>query len=97
MASVYLDNLKRAVEALHGCSCEHQTTGYIHEEMDGKTLWKGSVDTYALRDHPQATKAYAWSWKDEAGETRYVAILNVPPVTSPRAAVQAAIAGGRLK
>ena len=97
MPSVYLENLKRAVEALHGCSCEHQTTGYIHEQMDGQTLWKGSVDTFELQGHPQATKAYAWSWRDDSGEPRHVAILNLPPVSSPRAAVQAAIATGQLR
>lgn len=97
MLSAYLDNLKRAVETLHGCPCEHQTTAYVHEQMGGHTLWKGAVDTFALMGHPQATKAYAWSWKSDSGEPCSVAILNLPPVNSPRAAVQAAISRGLLK
>ena len=97
MPSAYLENLMRAVEALHGCPCEHQTTGYIHEQMDGQTLWKGAVDTFVLHGHPTASKAYAWSWRDESGEHRHVAILNNPPVNSPRTAVQAAIATGQLR
>jgi len=97
MLSLYLENLKRAVQARHGCTCEHQTTGYIHEEMDGHTLWKGAVDTFVLHGHPTASKAYAWTLKDEVGAARYVAILNLPPVNSPRAAVQAAIANAQLR
>ncbi|WP_395746679.1 hypothetical protein [Prosthecobacter sp.] len=97
MPSAYLQSLQKAIEAAHGCPCEHQTTGYIHEEMDGETLWKGAVDTFALHGHPTATKAYAWSWKDEDGGNRHVAILNLPPVHSPRTAVQQAIATGQLR
>lgn len=97
MYSVYLDNLQRAVEAMHGCSCEHQTTGYIHQQMDGQTVWKGAVDTFALTGHATASKAYAWSWKDDVGEVHSVAILNNPPIHSPRAAVQATIASGGMR
>jgi hypothetical protein len=43
---------------------------------------------------PTASKAFAWAWRDDAGETHYVAVLDVPPVNSPREAVQAAIASG---
>lgn len=97
MPSTYLDNLKRAVEAMHGCKGTHTGTATVHEQMDGKTVWKGNVESFDLDGHPKATKAFAWGWKYEAGEIRYLAVLNVPPINSPREAVQAAIASGKQR
>lgn len=56
----------------------------------------GFTDTFAIEGHPKATKAFAWAWDDD-GEVRYIAFLNVPPILSPREAVQAAIASGRQR
>jgi hypothetical protein len=49
------------------------------------------VDTFDLEGHPEATRCYAWSHITHEGKTRYVAVLHVPPVDSPQAAVRAAI------
>lgn len=65
------------------------------EQIDGETVWQGNVETFSLTDHPRASKAYAWGCEDEQGETRYLAVLNVPPVNSSREAVQVAIASGK--
>lgn len=92
-----LDDVQEAVQAMHGCPCEHLTTGLVHEQMDGKTVWKGAVETFALKGHPKATKAYAWWWTEDDGKPRFIAVLNVPPINSPREAVQAAIASGKQK
>ena len=93
-----LKTLRKAVSTLHGCACSHLNTVQVHEMMDGKTVWKGEVETFKLTGHPKADKAYAWAWRDDKGETHYVAVLNVPPIVSPREAVQAAIvARGRKK
>lgn len=64
--------------------------------MDGQTVWKGQVEVFKLMDHPKAKEAFAWGYKDDAGEMQYVAVLAVPPIVSPREAVQAAIASGRM-
>lgn len=82
---------------MHGCQCAHEGTSHVHEIMDGKTVWEGDVETFTLSGHPQADKAFAWGYRDAAGEIRYLAVLNVPPIVSPREAVQAAIAGGRMR
>src|SRR5436190_3622735 len=92
-----LRNLQRAVTAMHGCACSHEGTSYVHEMMDGKTVWQGAVETFALEGHAKATKAFAWAYRDAEGEVRYVAVLNVPPIVSPREAVQAAIVSGRQR
>ena len=66
------------------------------EEFRGQTVWDGVVELFELTGHPQAKRCYAWSFIDN-GEPRYVAVLELPPVNSPRAAVQAAIASGQQK
>jgi hypothetical protein len=91
-----LQDLSRAVEAMHGAKATHRGEFLVHEMIDGKTVWKGNVDTFALEGHARATKASAWAWDDD-GEVRYIAVLNVPPINSPREAVQAAIPSGRQR
>jgi hypothetical protein len=46
--------------------------------------------------HPKAKRCYAWSYQDK-GETQYVNVLEIPPVVSPKTAVQAAIVSGAQK
>jgi len=41
--------------------------------------------------HPQVRQANAWGYIGDAGETRYTAVLGVPPIDSPKKAVQAAV------
>jgi hypothetical protein len=94
MAS-YLENLARAVEAMHGCKCVHLSSGLVREEMGGELVWQGRVETFALQGHPTAKRAFAWRCNDADGEMRYIVVLNVPPIASPREAVQAAIASGK--
>jgi hypothetical protein len=56
-------------------------------------VWDGVVEVFDLVGHPKAKRAYAWSHldgdKDE--KTRYVAVLEIPPVVSPETAVKASI------
>ena len=86
----YLERLKLAVEHLHKCSARHYMTSPVHEEFQGQTVWDGEVEVFELTGHPRAKHCYAWSHvegdKDE-GE-RFVAVLEIPPVDSPKAAVQ---------
>ena len=63
----------------------------MHETFQGKTAGKGVVEVFELVNHPQAKEAYAWSYTIDAGETRHVAVLVVPPIDSPADAVRAAI------
>ncbi|MBX7210823.1 MAG: hypothetical protein K1X78_21125 [Verrucomicrobiaceae bacterium] len=92
-----LESLTRAVEAMHNCKAQHASAGLVHEMMDGKTVWKGNVEIFTLSGHPKADKAFAWAYRDENGEVEYLAVLSVPPINSPREAVQAAIASGAQK
>jgi hypothetical protein len=93
--SEYLYHRTRAVTAMHG-RCQHLRTTSVHEMMDGKTVWQGNVEEFTLLQHSGATKAFAWGW-DDNGEVRYIAVANVPPINSPREAVQAALASGKQR
>lgn len=61
--------------------------------FQGKTVWQGDVEVFDLKQHPKAKRAYAWGHLDGAKdeETRFVAVLELPPINSPETAVRAAI------
>jgi hypothetical protein len=50
-----------------------------------------------LVDHPKAKEGYAWSYKADNGETRYFAVLGVPPISTAIDAVRAYIASQAQK
>ena len=47
---------------------------------------------FYLVGHPKAFRGYAWAY-DKAKGSEIVAVLELPPVISPKTAVQAAIVG----
>ena len=66
----------------------------MEEVFRGQTAWRGVVEVFALVGHPKAKRAYAWSHRAGADDSdeRFVTVLELPPVTSPQAAVKIAIA-----
>ncbi len=89
----YIEQLQDAIRNLHGCESQYLETVPVHEEFQDKTVWQGDVEVFQIRGHPKAKRAYAWahaSGKNDQGK-RYVAVLELPPVTSPETAVKAAI------
>jgi hypothetical protein len=92
MGEVEVDQLKRAVEAQHGCTATVFQSVPIKETFGGKTVWEGVVYTFSLVGHPTAKRAYAWSSPMEGNDKRrFFAVLHQWPVTSPVEAVRAAI------
>ena len=86
------DQLKRAVEAQHGCTATFAQSVPVKETFGGKTVWEGVVHVFRVDGHPQAKKAYAWSSPIKGSDKRrFFAVLHVPPITSPVEAVRAAI------
>lgn len=84
--------LKRAVESQHGCTATFVQSVPVKETFGGKTVWEGLVHIFRINGHPQANQAYAWSSPIEGGDKRrFFAVLHQPPITSPVAAVRAAI------
>jgi len=94
--SEYIDNLSKAITAMHECRCSHFGTEHIKEEFEGKDVWEGDVEIFQLEGHPKANVAYGWGWQDDKDEIQYIGVLNVPPIESAADAVKAAIASGQL-
>lgn len=95
MTEVNPIELKRAVEAQHGCTAMLVQSVPVTEAFEGTTIWEGVVHVFRIHGHPKATKAYAWSSPIEGSEKRrFFAVLHLGPVTSPVEAVRAAIVAG---
>lgn len=92
--SEYIERLKLAVQHMHGCAAEYSRSVPVHEVFKGQTVWKGVVEVFNLSGHPKAKTCYAWSHLDGNNdeEERFVAVLAVGPINSPKTAVMASIA-----
>jgi hypothetical protein len=88
----YLAALVKAFRDLHGCEAEHVETVPVIESFQGKTVWEGEVEVFDLAGHPKASRGYAWAY-DKSKGSEIVAVLELPPVISPKTAVQASIVG----
>jgi hypothetical protein len=92
MAEIEADQLKQAVERMHGGTATLAQSVPVRETFEGKPVWEGVVHAFDLTGHPTATRAYAWSSPIEGStKRRFFAVLHQPPVDSPQAAVRAAI------
>jgi len=90
--SDYIAEIQAVFLKLHGCEAEYVETVPVVEEFQGKTVWQGDVEVFDIRGHPKATRGYGWGYATGEGEgRRYFTVLELPPVTSPQTAVQAAI------
>jgi hypothetical protein len=91
--ATYLARLQTAIQQLHKCGSVYRESVPVHERFQGKTVWQGTVEVFDLTGHPKATPCFAWSHREgpnDQGE-RFVAVLAIPPVNSPKTAVQASI------
>jgi hypothetical protein len=90
--SDYIAEIQAVFLKLHGCEADYVETVPVVEEFQGETVWQGDVEVFDIRGHPKATRGYGWGYTttDEGGR-RYFTVLELPPVTSPQTAVQAAI------
>ena len=89
----YIEELKAVIRKLHGVEPKHVETVPIKETtQEGRTVWEGEVEVFDI-EHPQTSRVYAWAHEtdDPDNPKRTVTVLHVPPVTSPRRAVQASI------
>jgi hypothetical protein len=96
MSASRLAEIQKAVERAGNCKATHGESVPVLEVFRGQTVWEGVVEAYDLIGHPKATCAYGWAFQDGA-ETRFIAVLEIPPVDSPNTAVRAAIAAGAQK
>lgn len=86
------DQLKAAVEGLHGGTATLMQSVPVREVFERATVWDGVVHVFRLEGHPKATQAYAWSSPiDGCDKRRMVAVLHLGGIRSPLDAVRAAI------
>ena len=86
------DQLREAVENMHGGTATLAQTVPVIETFDGKTVWEGVVHVFDLAGHSKATRAYAWSSPIEGStKRRFFAVLHTERINSPVEAVRAAI------
>ena len=52
--------LKESVECLHNCSASFVEDVAVVEKFNGEIVWNGVVSVFIIKDHPKATKAFAW-------------------------------------
>jgi len=86
------ERLRKAIRDLHGVEATHLRSEPVRETFQGQTVWEGVVEVFALKGHPKAGLAYAWSQEADGGGRNYVAVLGVGPIKSPSDAVRAALA-----
>jgi hypothetical protein len=91
LTEVAPSELKQAVESQHGGTATLAQSVPIREMHGEQLVWQGTVHVFDLADHPQANRAYAWSYDLPDGRRRFFAVLHAGPIASPRDAVRAAI------
>ena len=89
----YIARVQVALMQLHDCGATWSKTVPVHEVFQGKTVWQGDVEVFDLTGHPKAKRAYAWSHLDGKHDerTRFVAVLEIPPVESAVTAVRVSV------
>jgi hypothetical protein len=96
MADCNLDQLREAVERMHGGTAAFAQSVPVRETFEGKSVWEGVVQIFDLTGHPTATRAYAWSSPIEGStKRRFFAVLHSARINSPLEAVRAAIVAER--
>jgi hypothetical protein len=61
MTEVEADQLREAVQNMHGGTATLAQSVPVRETFQGQTVWEGVVHVFDLAGHPTATRAYAWS------------------------------------
>ena len=91
----YIKRLQNAIRRLNHCESKYLCSVTVSEpflSFQTTKLWQGEVAIFEIYGHAKAHRAYAWSYTVDKKDRRYVVVLEIPPVNSPRTAVQAAIA-----
>ena len=80
-----------AIHAAHGVQSDLLSRESVVEDFEGE-IWDGQVLVFGVAGHPAANLCYAWEI-----DGNVTAILGVPPIDSPQAAVRAGISAERRR
>lgn len=87
-----LEDLREAIEKLHGVRAVWSETAPVREEFQGAVVWDGDVQVFVITGHASAKRCFAWSHtQDGTDRRRIVTVLETKEIDSPAMAVRAAI------
>jgi hypothetical protein len=85
--------LQDAIRHMHGCESTWIESVPVTEKFNGEIVWDGEVQVFDLVGHPKAKRAYAWSHATDVGKRKFLAVLQLGPVTDAITAVRVSIVG----
>jgi hypothetical protein len=85
-----IEELREAIQKLHGGTATHRESVPVKEVFQGRTVWDGIVEVFHLEGHPKTDRAYAWL-HDTGSSFVPVTVLHIHPALTPAAAVRAFI------
>jgi hypothetical protein len=88
----YIGELRATICRVHACQASHTRTELVKEVINGRVLWEGRVEVFALLGHDRALRCYAWAHLPDTGQWEVTTVLAIPPIISASTAVLAAIA-----
>lgn len=88
----HIQALREVIDNLHGPHCHAFRKSTGKGNISGKD-GMGIVEVFLLKGHLKTDRVYAWmhDTDDPTKPKRHVTVLHIPPVVSPKTAVQAAI------
>ena len=91
----YKRELLNAIENRAKCGAVYVQTQPVRIVEDGVVRWKGKVEVYQLKEHPQAKLAFGWGFQNAQKKVEYVTVMGIPPLDTPVAAVKGFLASRR--
>ena len=95
-----ISRLQEAISRVTGCASKYVEKTSVIERFHGfrgEVLWERDVHVFEIEGHPNASRVYSWTQKNQGSETAtQVIVLEVPPVDSARSAIAAAMAASIL-
>lgn len=88
--------LARIIKELHGIKAVHLESVPVKEVFNKLIAWEGVVEVFGLKNHPLATRCYAWSFNDK-GTIRTITVLGIAPIQSAQDAVKIAVSNEARK
>jgi hypothetical protein len=91
----YKRELLNAIENRAKCGAVYVQTQPVRIVEDGVVRWKGKVEVYQLKEHPQAKLAFGWGYQNAQKKVEYVTVMGIPPLDTPVGAVKGFLASRR--
>jgi hypothetical protein len=68
----------------------------VEEQVEGRTVWFGTVEVFALTGHRRAKRCYAWEEAPDSARRQIVTVLQTGLIIFPETAVKAWLAFKRV-